>query len=488
MRSRSGRDDGDVAAVEAAHSVGVARRVPYDDDQQAVGRRTGGRPRWPVGGGPSPVGQVACGEVGREPLERYCCRPAGRPSRPARSAAARSGSGCPSAPGPPARSARRGPPAGSAARRRSRAPVTSVRTAPPRLTGAALAGRGEAGPRAVGVALLLTQHGVDAEVIVPPTTWFATAAAPQAGSRRSGPAQPIRVGSAPIPAGRRRRPGRCQRLRRRHGGAVDGVEVQPPKAVDDLRAPVRRSRRPRRGSVRPGRVVAVEAGDLHVGQRPDRVRRARGRARTAASRSNRFRERLAGPVPGVRPLLVDLAEPDRHVPADVGLVERGPGIASASSCTAGARCDTGTEISTCSAVRLTSTPYAVPVPLQRGCELVGRVQLGAFVEGAGHDRRDPLELTRLGDQRHRERPRTVATYWPGVEDVHRGAAAGVGGVTRRNVHRGRGTPRRGVVSRRRGVVRWRWLSASVPSGHELLPPGRVARRRPAAARATARRS
>ena len=71
VRSRSGRDDGDVAAAEAADAVGEARRVPDDDHGPVAGDEAVVRRGEPVGVDRRQVEQVGGGELGGEPLERH---------------------------------------------------------------------------------------------------------------------------------------------------------------------------------------------------------------------------------------------------------------------------------------------------------------------------------------------------------------------------------------------------------------------------------
>ncbi len=126
-------------------------------------------------------------------------------------------------------------------------------------------------------------------------------------------------------------------------------------------------------------------------------------------------------------------------------------IASASSSTAGARCDTGTEISTCSASELTSTPYAAPCRSSAAAN-----SLAECSSVPSSSVRDMIVAT---PSRSRGSAisgipivtRTVATYCPGRSKTCTGAPTLVRVVTASGNLHGRGAPTAG------GVVRT-WLT------------------------------
>ncbi len=122
-------------------------------------------------------------------------------------------------------------------------------------------------------------------------------------------------------------------------------------------------------------------------------------------------------------------------------------IASASSATASARCETGTEISTCTASVVTSTPYAAPCRSSAAAK--------SFAERSSVPSSRVRAIIVVTPSRSRGSrcsgstivTRTVATYWPGRSYTCTGVPARVvTDVATGNVH-GRGAETAGGVVR-----------------------------------------
>ena len=289
--------------------------------------------------------------------------------------------------------------------------VTSPRTLPLVRNSPAAAARPEHRPDAVGVALLLAQHRVDAGVRGP--------AQHEPQHRVRGPAAvhpPVRTGRRhdqlgldrtgpvdeddPAPVGRGARGDRLGRslpaLRRRPAaeGRLDGGE-----RVDVVEVAGQHEGRPDRGDL-PG----VERRHVVAGDRRHGVPGSGGRAAGALVGVEERRDQLDRPaLRGDRPLLLDLGEPLLDVPSHLGRRERRLGEGLTEEVQRILEVPFG-DVDVDADPGLGRTrPERDALPLEQQGELARRVGLGALVEGARHDRRDALLLAGLPGQRERDR-------------------------------------------------------------------------------------
>jgi hypothetical protein len=150
-------------------------------------------------------------------------------------------------------------------------------------------------------------------------------------------------------------------------------------------------------------MACVEPGYVVAADRGDRLGASAGRPGRARVRVEEGRRELADrPMRGDRPLLLDLGQPGRHVPGDVGRWEGRLDEALAQQVEGIRDVPLGDVDIHGQAGIAHSCTEGHTTTLQQAGELGGGMPRGPLVEGARHDGRDAFLVTRLDTQRQRD--------------------------------------------------------------------------------------